>query len=219
MDLWQWSLARPKMATHRRPSYTLVWRPAMHTHFQGRSWRPASRGLDSPGESHRGCITSCSPLIESMRHHRPNHALQRTGGVPSRLQSARLAAAVAELGSLERMNSRRCAQTALALGIFAPAACAHQNIGLPMIAVFPLPLWVALSSIALLEGAVVSKRAKGCHLRGSVGAMALANVASTIVGVPVLWFLLAIAQLVCCGAELSLGSALDETITVTIQAP
>jgi hypothetical protein len=87
-----------------------------------------------------------------------------------------------------------------------------------MIAVFLPPLWVALVPIVLLEGAIVAKRT-GASFRRSVGGVALANVASTIIGVPVLWFLLAIAQLVCCGAALGLGSTWTKLYAVTIQAP
>jgi hypothetical protein len=87
-----------------------------------------------------------------------------------------------------------------------------------MIAVFLPPLWVALVPIVLLEAAVIAKRT-GVSLRTATGGLALANIASTIVGVPMLWLLLAIAQLVCCGSALGLGSAWTKLYAVTIQAP
>jgi hypothetical protein len=112
---------------------------------------------------------------------------------------------------------RRSTQAALALGVLAPAS-AHANMGLPMIAVFLPPLWVALVPIVVLEAMVVAKRT-GASFGRSIGGLALANIASTIVGVPVLWALLAIAQLVCCGTALGLGSAWTKLYAVTIQAP
>jgi hypothetical protein len=49
--------------------------------------------------------------------------------------------------------------------------------------------------------------------------VALANVVSTIIGVPLLWFLLATVELVCCGGALGLGNVWAKVYAVTVQAP
>lgn len=116
------------------------------------------------------------------------------------------------------MNWRRyCIWLAAVWVAFAPIQAA-ANIGLPMIAVFLPPLWVALIPIILVESAIVAKGAR-VPFGTSVGAVALANVVSTIVGVPVLWFLLATIELLCCGGALGLGSAWAKLYAVTVQAP
>lgn len=119
---------------------------------------------------------------------------------------------------LERMSWRRYgARTLVVLGFLVPTA-AHANVGLPMIAVFLPPLWAALVPIVLLESIVIARRT-GVPFRTSIGGLALANVVSTIVGVPVLWFLLATVELMCCGGALGLGSAWTKVYAVTVQAP
>jgi hypothetical protein len=116
------------------------------------------------------------------------------------------------------MNWRlHSAQAVVALGIFAPAS-AQANIGLPMIALFLPPLWIALVPIVLLEALLIAK-GKGISFKTSIGGTAIANVASTIVGVPLLWFLLATIELICCGTALGLGSAWTKLYAVTVQAP
>jgi hypothetical protein len=120
--------------------------------------------------------------------------------------------------TLERMNWQRySAQVALALGVLAPAT-AEANIGLPMVVLFLPPMWLALVPIILLEAAVIS-RGKGIPFKTSVGGTALANVASTIVGVPLLWFVLATIELICCGSARGLGTTWAKLYAVTVQAP
>src|SRR6478672_7592675 len=81
------------------------------------------------------------------------------------------------------------------------ATPASANIGLPLVAVFLPPMWVALLPIILVEAVLISRL--GRHpLPRTLVATAVANIASTIVGVPLLWFSLATIELVCCGAAL-----------------
>jgi hypothetical protein len=105
----------------------------------------------------------------------------------------------------------------LLLGAMLPLA-ASANIGLPMIAVFLPPLWVALVPIVLVESAFLSK-GTGASFRTSLGAVAVANVTSTIIGVPLLWFVLATIEAVCCGGALGLASIWTKIYAVTVQAP
>jgi hypothetical protein len=104
-----------------------------------------------------------------------------------------------------------------AVGLFAPAS-AEANIGLPMIAVFLPPMWVALVPIILLEATLIARR-KGIPFKTSVGGTAVANVVSTIVGVPLLWFVLATIEAICCGSAHGLGGTWAKLYAVTVQAP
>ena len=98
------------------------------------------------------------------------------------------------------------------------ATPASANIGLPLVAVFLPPMWVALLPIILVEAVLISRL--GRHpLPRTLGATAVANIASTIVGVPLLWFLLATIELVCCGTALGTATPLTKLYAVTIQAP
>ncbi len=95
---------------------------------------------------------------------------------------------------------------------------AQANMGLPLIAVFLPPLWVALVPIIAIEAAVILHRGS-YPLARTVGAVALANVVSTLIGGPLFWFLLATIELVCCGTAMGLGSPLAKLYAVTVQAP
>lgn len=116
------------------------------------------------------------------------------------------------------MNGQRlCVYGALALVAIAPAT-AGANIGLPMVAIFLPPMWLGLVPIVLLEGAFIS-RGNAIPFKTSVASTAVANIASTIFGVPLLWFILATVELVCCGAARGLGTASAKLYAVTVQAP
>jgi hypothetical protein len=79
-------------------------------------------------------------------------------------------------------------------------------------------MWLGLVPIVLLEGALIS-RSKAIPYKTSVASTAVANIASTIFGVPLLWFILATVELVCCGSARGLGTASAKLYAVTVQAP
>jgi len=106
---------------------------------------------------------------------------------------------------------------AIAVGALG-AMPAQANMGLPMVAVFLPPLWLALLPIIAIETAVVARRTAKPAIPAA-GAMALANIASTIIGVPLVWFTLAVVQALCCGTALGLESSLTKLYAVTVQSP
>ena len=112
---------------------------------------------------------------------------------------------------------RKSALGAWALGVLAPAT-AEANIGLPMVALFLPPMWLALVLIILLEAAVIA-RGNGIPFKTSVRGTSIANVASTVVGVPLLWFVLASIELACCGSARGLDTIWGKLYAVTVQAP
>ena len=121
-------------------------------------------------------------------------------------------------GTLERMNGQRlCVYAVLTVVAIAPATV-WANIGLPMVAIFLPPMWLGLVPIILLEAVFIS-RGNAVPFKTSAASTAVANVASTIFGVPLLWFILAIVELVCCGSARGLGSASAKLYAVTVQAP
>jgi hypothetical protein len=119
---------------------------------------------------------------------------------------------------LERMVLRPAAQLIFAAGLTAVVVSAHANIGLPLISVFLPPLWLGLVAIIAVE-AVIIGRSGGYPLARVVVPVALANVLSTVVGVPVLWFVLATTEAVCCGTALGLATPMAKLYAVTVQAP
>jgi len=67
------------------------------------------------------------------------------------------------------------------------------NIGLPMVAVFLPPAWLALIPIIIIESAYGAWRLKLPAGR-AFAAQALANCASTLIGIPVTWFALVLVE-------------------------
>jgi hypothetical protein len=118
--------------------------------------------------------------------------------------------------SLERMKKRWYATVAVA----ATAAIlpASANIGVPMVALFLPPMWAALVPVVIVESFIVHRVVRA-SLGRTLGALAAANIASTIVGVPIVWFVLAIGEMLCCGGALGLSTPLTRVYAVTVQAP
>jgi hypothetical protein len=71
---------------------------------------------------------------------------------------------------------------------------ALANIGLPMVALYLPPAWLALVPIILIEGAYGVWRFKIPPGRALL-AQAVANCLSTLIGLPVVWIALALGQL------------------------
>jgi hypothetical protein len=95
---------------------------------------------------------------------------------------------------------------------------AHADIGLPLIAVFLPPMWLALIPIVLIE-AGVNGRLLAMPFRRTIVPASVGNLVSTLAGIPLMWLLLATAELVCCGGAKGLSTAGAKLYAVTIQAP
>jgi hypothetical protein len=113
---------------------------------------------------------------------------------------------------------RRCAVVVLGLVVCLVPSEARANIGLPMIAILLPPAWGLLLPVIVLEAGLGAWR-HSIPFGRAIPAQAAANLFSTLVGLPVGWFLLAILQLTCCGTALGLHTPLRRVYAVTIQAP
>ena len=71
---------------------------------------------------------------------------------------------------------------------------AQANAGLPMIGIFLPPMWLALLPIVALEAFIIA-RMVDMPLRPTFIGSAVANVASSVVGVPLVWCLLLVAHI------------------------
>lgn len=103
----------------------------------------------------------------------------------------------------------------VALLIPLPAAA---NIGVPMVAVFLPPLWLSLVPVIAIEAWAVT-RLLGLSPKKSVAGVALGNVLSTLVGVPLMWAILATVQGVFAGGARGLATVGQKIYAVTVQAP
>lgn len=105
----------------------------------------------------------------------------------------------------------------LSVLLIVPSA-AHANMGLPMVAVFLPPMWLALVPIILAEAFVVA-RSTATPFGRTLGGTAVANVVSTILGVPLLWCILAGIQGALFGTAIGLQSFWTKLYAVTVQSP
>ena len=103
-------------------------------------------------------------------------------------------------------------------GLVAFAPQAHADIGVPMVAFFLPPMWLSLVPVILLEGWIL-RRMLRVDNRSAFTASAIANIATTIVGIPLAWVVLAIAELACCGGAGGLATLWQRIYAVTVQAP
>jgi hypothetical protein len=95
---------------------------------------------------------------------------------------------------------------------------AHADIGLPLIAIFLPPMWLALIPIVVVEAAV-NGLLLAMPFRRTIVPASMGNLLSTIAGIPLMWLLLATAELVCCGEAKGLSTSGARIYAVTIQAP
>ena len=98
------------------------------------------------------------------------------------------------------------------------SAPAHANIGVPMIAIFLPALWLSLLPVIFVEAWVISRWLPLAPRRAVSGA-AFGNVLSTLIGIPLMWMILAIGQLALAGTAHGLSSIGAKTYAVTVQAP
>ena len=118
---------------------------------------------------------------------------------------------------MRRIACTRNVVLALAFLAVFPSA-AQANMGLPMIAIFLPPMWLALVPIMIVEALVIA-RATGTSVGRAIGGTSIANVVSTIIGVPLLWCLLAGLQLAMFGSAAGLHSQWTKLYAVTVQSP
>ena len=95
---------------------------------------------------------------------------------------------------------------------------ARADAGVPMLAIFLPPMWLALVPVIFLEAFII-KRFSAVRFGRALAASSIANIASTIVGVPVAWVILAVGEMLCCGGALGLATPLSKIYAVTVQAP
>ena len=100
---------------------------------------------------------------------------------------------------------------------FVPAV-ARADVGLPLVAVFLPPLWLALVPIIFIEAAVLRRLTLAPFSRTLSSAL-LGNILSTFIGVPIAWLALATLEAVCCSSAKGLGTLGAKLYAVTVQAP
>lgn len=106
----------------------------------------------------------------------------------------------------------------LALSFVMAITPVFADAGLPMVAVFLPPMWLALVPIIIIEAMVCVKVTRASSRQALVG-LGIGNIASTIVGIPIMWVFLASIELACCGGARGLSSFWTKLYAVTVQAP
>jgi len=106
----------------------------------------------------------------------------------------------------------------LLVGACAVAPAARADIGVPMVAIFLPPMWLSLIPVILLESWILHRRLFVSH-QSALLASTVGNVATTVVGIPLVWLVLAILEGSCCGTAHGLASFGDKIYAVTVQAP
>lgn len=112
----------------------------------------------------------------------------------------------------------RTAFAVLFLALNVVAWPAQANSGVPMVAVFLPPLWLALIPIIAVESWVLVRLLAVSPIQAAKGS-AIGNVLSTLVGVPFMWMVLATMQLSVAGGALGLATPAARVYAVTVQAP
>ncbi len=93
------------------------------------------------------------------------------------------------------------------------------NAGLPMIVPVMFFMAIGLIPIVLIEGALLAARLK-VRFRDLIGSVVFGNIVSTIVGIPVTWFVLLMVQFVTGGASgYAVGGFWQKLVSFTLQAP
>lgn len=93
------------------------------------------------------------------------------------------------------------------------------DMGLPMIMPTMYFMVLALVPIILIEAFYVS-RVLAIRFKSALGSAAFGNIVSTIVGIPLTWFLLFIIQVISGGTStFNVGTFARRVLEVTVQAP
>jgi len=107
---------------------------------------------------------------------------------------------------------------ACALCWCAVSATAHANTGVPLISVFLPPMWLALIPVILLESVLLARQLS-IPSKATFWPVAVGNIASTLVGIPLSWMVLALLQATWFGETRGLGTFGAKVYAVTLQAP
>ena len=113
---------------------------------------------------------------------------------------------------------RQATHVALLVAALLAPLPAIANIGVPMVAVFLPPLWLSLVPVIAIEAWVVT-RLLDLSAKKSVTGVALGNVLSTLVGIPLMWAVLATVQGVFAGGTRGLTMVGQKIHAVMVQAP
>jgi len=105
----------------------------------------------------------------------------------------------------------------LLLALLWPAR-AFADIGLPMVAVYLPPAWLALIPIIIVEAGFGVWGFKVPAKRALI-AQAAANCVSTLIGLPIAWIILALIEVTFFGSAAGLDSPLRRAYAVTVQSP
>jgi len=107
-------------------------------------------------------------------------------------------------------------------GIALPA---HADVGVPMLAVMWPPAWLLLLAIVPVEG-YFARRILSLDWRSALGLSLRANLVSTLVGIPLTWFVLLLVEFGTGYAvyllkvdEASVPSAVQRAVAITVLAP
>ena len=118
---------------------------------------------------------------------------------------------------MESASSLRLALFLFALLVM--PSVAHADIGVPMIFVTFPSMLVALVPIICLETAVFERQLHVGY-RQVAGRVAIANAISTVVGIPLAWFLTVVLQMITGGGSAyGLSTRLTRLLAVTWQSP
>src|SRR5690349_8117178 len=91
------------------------------------------------------------------------------------------------------------------------------NMGVPMIAIYWPPAWLAFVPVVAIE-AWWARRVLGNSWRKAITSTFVANAVSTLVGIPIVWCIWAAFQLRFFGTALGLDSPAEQVYAVTVQA-
>ncbi|HEY4884040.1 MAG TPA: hypothetical protein VII08_10390 [Myxococcales bacterium] len=102
---------------------------------------------------------------------------------------------------------------------------AHADVGVPMLAVMWPPAWLLLLVIVPVEG-YFARRILSLDWRAALGLSLRANLVSTLVGIPLTWFVLLLVEFGTGYAvyllkvdEASVPSAVQRAVAITVLAP
>jgi hypothetical protein len=121
--------------------------------------------------------------------------------------------------------NRRTLPRSLLLMLAGIALPAHADVGVPMLAVMWPPAWLLLLAIVPVEG-YLARRILSLDWRSALGLSLRANLVSTLVGIPLTWFVLLLVEFGTGYAvyllkvdEASVSSAVQRAVAITVLAP
>lgn len=121
--------------------------------------------------------------------------------------------------------NRRTLPRSLLLMLAGIALPGHADVGVPMLAVMWPPAWLLLLAIVPVEG-YFARRILSLDWRSALGLSLRANLVSTLVGIPLTWFVLLLVEFGTGYAvyllkvdEASVPSAVQRAVAITVLAP